>query len=220
MSVVGLDWARAVIDGGSGWSLLSWTAVFSIAFAVAGFFVGRAFGTRSLKEVEKRRDVLIEENEKLHMKARTLESENEKLKSDLEGRDGKTEKSEEAINSLKTRQLDMEKVPGISAAINTLAKKTEELLDSSGPSSATRDTDDPLSKLLPTEIPFLLRVYDEAQAHVGMENLKVAQSLNAKGAVARTDAPESGVISQCDVALTDKWAEIMNARADELRARI
>lgn len=77
--------------------------------------------------------------------------------------------------------------------------------------------EDPLAELVPAEVPFLLSVYNGAQAHVGMENLMVARSLRRKGVVYRTDAPESDVISQCDVALTDDWVRIMNERADELR---
>lgn len=80
-----------------------------------------------------------------------------------------------------------------------------------------RGGEDPLAELVPAEVPFLLSVYDGAQAHVGTENLMVARSLRRKGVVYRADAPESDVISQCDVALTDDWVRIMNERADELR---
>ena len=106
------------------------------------------------------------------------------------------------------------------AAIDGIAKAAASLSDSVGPEASSQKGGGPLSVLVPAEIPFLLRVYDEAQAHVGAENLAVARSLHGKGAVLRTDAPESGVISQCDVTLAPEWVPIMRARADELRAEL
>ncbi len=145
-----------------------------------------------------------------------LKSENDRLKTYVEECKTKISELDETNKRLSKRRLDMQKVPGATIAVDTLSKAARALTTTP---SLVHDADDPLSKLIPSEIPFLLRVYDEAQAHVGTENLKAARNLHAKGAVVRTDAPESGVISQCDVALTDEWVAIMNARADELRAR-
>lgn len=224
VSVVGLDWARSVIDGGDGWNLLAWTAVFSFAFAAIGFFVGRAFGKRSSKdladrcsELEARRGSLLNENEKLNVEIRSLESENESMKSEIKGLDAKIGELEGELE--KRRRSDLKKKPGAVAVVDGLAMASRASVASPAHASTQADASDPLSRLVPAEIPFLLHVYDEAQAHVGTENLMAARSLHAKGAVIRTDAPESGVISQCDVALTDEWVAIMNARADELRAR-
>ena len=214
VSVVGLDWARSVIDGGDGWSLLAWTAVFSVAFAAIGFFVGRAFGKRSSKdladrcsELEARRVSLLNENEKLNVEIRSLESENDSMKSEIKGLDAKIGELEGELE--KRRRSDLQKMPGAIAVVNGLAMASKASVASPAHASTQADASDPLSRLVPAEIPFLLRVYDEAQVHVGMENLKVAKSLQQKGVITRTDAPESGVISQCDVTLTPKWALIM-----------
>lgn len=224
IGLIGWDWARAVIDAGDGWRLLSWTVVFSIVFAAIGFFVGHNLGKRSLKECEKengelrtRRDTLLEENEKLNGKIRALESENTSLKSDIEDRDTEMEKLKGELD--KRRQSDLQKAPGLLAAADELAQAVKASVAPASLAPSRSVEDDPLSKLLPIEISFLLRVYDEAQVHVGMENLKVAKSLQQKGVITRTDAPESGVISQCDVELTSEWVPIMNARANELRSR-
>lgn len=80
--------------------------------------------------------------------------------------------------------------------------------------------DDPFAALIPAEVPFLLRVYDNAQAHVGTENLLVARSLRGKGAIYRFDAPSSDFIEESDAALTKEWVPIMNKRADELRKMV
>lgn len=106
-------------------------------------------------------------------------------------------------------QLQTRRVPGAVAGLRAMAAASS--------TSTVAPGEDPLAELVPAEVPFLLSVYDGAQAHVGTENLMVARSLRRKGVVYRTDAPESDVISQCDVALTDDWVRIMNERADELR---
>ena len=80
--------------------------------------------------------------------------------------------------------------------------------------------DDPFAALVPAEVPFLRRVYDNAQAHVGTENLLVARSLRGKGAIYRFDAPSSDFIEESNAALTKEWVPIMNKRADELRKMV
>ncbi len=218
------NWVGRVFDAGDGLPLIVWTAVFSIAFFAVGILVGRALGKRSSKgladrcgELETRRNSLIKENERLNGRVRALESENSDLKSDIEGCKDKVAELEGKL--AKRWKSDSQRFPGLLASVDTLAKVAEASVAPAGNAPCQTAEDDPMSRILPTEIPFLLRVYDEAQVHVGTENLMVARSLHRKGAVLRTDAPESGVISQCDVALTDEWVTIMKSHADELRAQ-
>ncbi|WP_270207938.1 hypothetical protein [Eggerthella lenta] len=70
---------------------------------------------------------------------------------------------------------------------------------------------DALADLLPLEREMISRLYNEVQVYVGMDGLAAARSLRERGVVARTDAPESGIISQCYVQLTDEWRGIVKA---------
>lgn len=72
-----------------------------------------------------------------------------------------------------------------------------------------------LSDLLPAEKEMLSRLYNEVQVHVGMDGLATARALRARGAVRRTDAPESDVISQCYVELTDEWRGIVKTAMED-----
>ena len=103
---------------------------------------------------------------------------------------------------------------------NTTGALTEQVRTPSDSRMVYSNRDDPFAALVPAEVPFLLRVYDDAQAHVGTENLLVARSLRGKGAIYRFDAPSSDFIEESDAALTKEWVPIMNKRADELRKMV
>ena len=103
---------------------------------------------------------------------------------------------------------------------NTTGAVAEQVRTPSDSRMVYSNRDDPFAALVPAEVPFLLRVYDNAQAHVGTENLLVARSLRGKGAIYRFDAPSSDFIEESNAALTKEWIPIMNERADELRKMV
>lgn len=103
---------------------------------------------------------------------------------------------------------------------NTTGAVAEQVRTPSDSRMVYSNRDDPFAALVPAEVPFLLRVYDNAQAHVGTENLLVARSLRGKGAIYRFDAPSSDFIEESNAALTKEWVPIMNKRADELRKMV
>lgn len=57
------------------------------------------------------------------------------------------------------------------------------------------------------ETEMVLAILDKGSLYVGAERLPVAKALKSRGVIYRLDAPDSGVIDHCDVALTDEWRE-------------
>lgn len=95
----------------------------------------------------------------------------------------------------------------------TLIEKNAEVLKFEN--SATQATS--IDSLLPSEKKLILRLYDEMQICVGMENLGVTQSLRDEEIAFRTNAPESDIISQCDIRITNERKRFRMRRTGEPR---
>ena len=110
-------------------------------------------------------------------------------------------------------QLRISKLPGTYTAAKMLAEARNATPDGAA-------SPDPFNDLSPTEAAMILEVYENDQLHVGTDGLATARNLRRREIALRTDAPESDVISNCDIALTDDWRRLMNERAGELRSRL
>lgn len=61
--------------------------------------------------------------------------------------------------------------------------------------------------LTPIEAELAVEVYRTGALRVGANWLQPAKLLKSRGVIYRLDAPSSGVIEECDVALTDEWRD-------------
>ena len=90
----------------------------------------------------------------------------------------------------------------ISAALSTMAVGIDGVMRD----AASSDTDCiSIPGLSPAESKMVMAIWNGGSVHVGTEGLPVAKALKSRGVIYRLDAPSSGVIEECDVALTDEW---------------
>ena len=92
----------------------------------------------------------------------------------------------------------------ISAALSTMAVGIDGVMRDAA-SAGTACTSVP--GLSPAENKMVAAIWDGGSTHVGAEGLPVAKTLKSRGVIYRLDAPSSGVIEECDVALTDEWRQ-------------
>ena len=69
--------------------------------------------------------------------------------------------------------------------------------------------------LSPAESRMVMAIWNGGSVHVGTEGLPVAKALKSRGVIYRLDAPSSGVIEECDVALTDEWRDRVSEALSE-----
>ena len=109
------------------------------------------------------------------------------------------------IKSERRAAMDSDELPGAArgAAIGSAEGPSSELpTESEGRGAGTV-----VPGLTPIETEMAFEVYRAGALRVGTEWFQVAKLLRSRGVIYRLDAPSSGVIEECDVALTDEWRD-------------